>query len=222
MAIPELTRRDVVKYLTKKSVIALLATSNVTLLSKSDDQSESQKKLAYTIESEPRDFPLDKHFITKAATEIREHGFYRENFSATTVEELMRAVGQKELVKNRFHGATITSTQVEISENVATIHGSIQISLFGTIDLSATLTQESRKEPTLTSLEITGSNFMVNELLQKVQATTRAEKKLSCLYKTIQDYLNENMAGDNITITGITLDFLPNNKIEVYVEGLSA
>ncbi len=217
----EITRRNFLKAIALKA--AILTTSSAALIRDSNAVNESQTD-SQTIEqinkNDHCDLSLDKYFFNKATQEIQTHGYYQETLSETEVEKLLKVIAEKELSDKSFSTATLSSNQIKISENSARIDGSISIPL-GKINFAIELTQEQKKEPIISLLDITGSNFWVDELLQKANAIEIAQDKLTHPYQTIQQYLNERLESSGILVSSVALDFLQ-NKIKVHVEGSQA
>lgn len=167
--------------------------------------------------SNTNNISLDEYFLNEAIQEIQKRGYYQEIFSEKDLEKLLKVTAERKLSERSFSKATLASKQIQISENSARIKGSIHIPL-GKIQFAIEFTQEQEKEPTISLLELAGSNFLVERFLQETNAIGIAEEKLTHPYQTIQQYLNERTELKGMLITNVALEFMP-NKIKIHIRG---
>lgn len=214
----EINRRDFLKSVWKGTLF--LTTSSAILIRQSNALKDAQSELPtneHINENESSDISLDKHFLIKTLQEIQTNGYYQETFSEKDLEKLLKITAERELADKSFSQATLTSNQIQISENSASIKGAVRIPI-GNIQFAIEFTQEQKKEPFISLLEVTGSNFLVDELLQKTNALDIAEEKLTHPYQTIQQYLNEHLEPNGVLVTHVALEFMP-KKIKIQVRG---
>ncbi len=214
----EIDRRNFLKSVWKGTLF--LTTSSAIFIRQSNALKESRIESPlneYLDENDSSNTPLDKYFLNEAIQEIQKKGYYQETFSEKDLEKLLKVTAEKELSDKNFSTATLASNQIQISETLARIKGSIHIPL-GKIKFAIEFTQEQKKEPIISSLEIAGSNFLVEKLLQKTNAIGIAEEKLTHPYQTIQQYLNERPELNGMLITNVALEFMP-NKIKIHIRG---
>lgn len=214
----EIDRRNFLKSVGKGTLF--LTTSSAIFIRQSNALKESRIESSlneYWDENDSNNISLDKYFLNEAIQEIQKRGYYQEIFSEKDLEKLLKVTAEKELSEKSFSTATLASKQIQISENSAKIKGSIHIPL-GKIKFAIEFTQEQEKEPTISLLEIAGSNFLVERLLQETNALSIAEEKLTHPYQTIQQYLNERSELKGMLITNVALEFMP-NKIKIHIRG---